>query len=142
MEVKDIKYIAIHCSATKADNNATAKDIDRWHRQGGFQKIGYHFVICRDGKLEKGRELYEIGAHVKDYNSCSIGICLVGGLDSKNKPENNFTAEQWNTLKSLLLDLRKTYSTAIIQGHRDFPKVAKDCPCFDVKSWVKNNNIN
>jgi len=27
---------------------------------------------------------------------------------------------------------------AIIQGHKDFPNVAKACPCFDAKSEYKN----
>ena len=142
MNVEDIQYIAIHCSATKGSMDVTANDVDRWHRQKLYKKIGYHFFIRRNGMLEKGRELYEVGAHVQNYNSCSIGICLAGGLDEKGKAQNNFTNEQWNTLKELLLNLRKTYPKAIIQGHRDFPKVNKDCPCFDVKQWCITNNIN
>lgn len=28
-----------------------------------------------------------------------------------------------------------TYKDAVVQGHRDFPNVKKDCPCFDTKKW-------
>ena len=37
--------IIIHCSATRAGQDFTAADIDRWHRQRGFRSIGYHFVV-------------------------------------------------------------------------------------------------
>ena len=41
--------IIIHCSATRAGQDFTAADIDRWHRARGFRSIGYHFVIRLDG---------------------------------------------------------------------------------------------
>ena len=74
---KKTDYIFIHCSATKPSMDTDAKEIDRWHRARGFLKIGYHFVIKRDGTKEIGRELMESGAHVKSYNHKSIGICLM-----------------------------------------------------------------
>ena len=154
-ELKKVNYIAIHCSATKANvsekitlpgEDIGAKEIDRWHRQRGFFKIGYHFVIRRDGTLEYGRKLAgwngattsEVGAHVSNFNSQSIGICMVGGLDENGKAENNFEPAQWETLSWLVHELVMKYPKTIVQGHRDFPKVAKDCPCFDVKAWWKS----
>ena len=47
--------IIIHCSATRAGQDFTATDIDRWHRQRGFRSIGYHFVIRLDGTIEPGK---------------------------------------------------------------------------------------
>jgi len=116
-----------------------AYEIDRWHRQKGYFRIGYHFVIRRDGTIEKGRALDEIGAHVQGYNNKSIGICMVGGTDPQGRPENNFTPEQFDKLKFLLQALTADYPKAIVQGHRDFPGVKKDCPCFDVKKWWEEN---
>lgn len=132
---QDVKFLAVHCSATSAKQDIGLKEIDRWHRDRGFIKIGYHFVIRRDGTLETGRPLTERGAHVEDHNHESVGICMVGGVNEKGKPENNFTQAQFNTLLTLLFSLKKTYPTAVVQGHRDFPGVAKACPSFDVKSW-------
>ena len=57
------KYIVIHCSQTRPSQNIGAKDIDRWHRERGWLKIGYHKVIKRDGTVEQGREDDAIGAH-------------------------------------------------------------------------------
>ena len=60
--------IIIHCSATRAGQDFTATDIDRWHRQRGFRSIGYHFVIRLDGTIEPGRDVALDGAHCTGWN--------------------------------------------------------------------------
>lgn len=136
-------WIVLHCSATRASQvNIGAKDIRKWHKDKGWADIGYHFVIKRDGKLEKGRALDVVGAHVEGHNLDSVGICLVGGLNDKSfKPENNFTAAQWTTLKTLVADLVKRYPKAKVLGHRDFKGVQKACPCFDARPWAKKSGF-
>lgn len=138
MTPQDVKYIAIHAAATKPGMDIGAKEIQEWHRERGWSEIGYHYVIRRDGYLERGgRMLYEQGAHVAGWNHCSVGICLVGGIDNNGLPQNNFTPNQYTTLEDLLIELRMFYPDAVIQGHRDFPDVRKACPCFDVKTWLQ-----
>lgn len=133
-------FIAVHCSATSEKQDIGAKDIDRWHRAKGWRCIGYHYVIRRNGTVEEGRDEKVIGAHVENWNHCSIGICMVGGVsaDDVNKAQNNFTKEQFASLKQLLVDLKTRYPKAKIQGHRDFPDVHKACPSFEVKDWLKS----
>ena len=53
--MRDIKYIIVHCSATAEGKDFKEKDIDKWHRQRGFNCIGYHYVVDLDGKIEVGR---------------------------------------------------------------------------------------
>ena len=48
--MRKIDSIIIHCSATKVGQDFTAADIDRWHRERGFNGIGYHYVVCLDGR--------------------------------------------------------------------------------------------
>lgn len=135
-------FIVIHCSATPPDAaKVNAAEIDRWHRKAGWQCLGYHYVITRGGLVEEGREADKIGSHVKNFNHNSLGICLVGGVNSKNVAENNFTDEQFDALAALLKNLKVKYPAAIIQGHRDFPAVAKACPSFQVSDWLKSKNI-
>ena len=135
-------YIAIHCSAT-ANQNFGAADIDKWHRKQGWQAIGYHYVIRRDGTVEEGRDEKVVGAHVSGFNEVSIGICMVGGVDANDvsKAKNNFTDAQFASLKQLLVDLKGRYPKAKIQGHRDFPNVKKACPSFDVAAWLKTAQL-
>lgn len=139
MDRQDVDYIIVHCSATKPKMKVNAEVIDRWHRLRGFFKIGYHFVIKRDGTVEKGRELDEAGAHVKGFNDKSWGICLVGGLDKKGKPENNFTDKQMKALRETIILLKGLQPGAMVRGHRDMPRVHKACPCFDVREWWSEN---
>ena len=51
------------------------------------------------------------------YNSQSIGIALVGGVDENLKAEDNFTDEQFSALQMLLLSLIKDYPDAEIVGY-------------------------
>jgi N-acetylmuramoyl-L-alanine amidase len=110
----------------------------------GWTDIGYHYVIRRDSAVDMGRPVRLIGAHASGYNTGSIAICLVGGLDKDGKPEDNFTLGQKRTLSRLLINLF-TYLGGPVEvlGHRDLPGVKKDCPCFDVKKWMEEfNEIN
>lgn len=134
--MRTINLIVIHCSATPAAHDIGRKEIDRMHRQRGFLRIGYHYVIRRNGAIEPGRELSAVGAHVEGHNANSIGVCMVGGLTPAMKPENNFTQSQWASLAVLVSRLNNTYPAAAVVGHRDLPNVHKDCPCFDVKTWL------
>lgn len=86
--------IIIHCSATRAGQDFTAADIDRWHRARGFRSIGYHFVIRLDGTIEPGRDVSLDGAHCTGWNRRSIGICYVGGLDKEGRPADTRTEAQ------------------------------------------------
>lgn len=141
-------FIVIHCTATKPDLDVGAKDIDAWHRKRGWLRIGYHFVIRRNGVVEVGRNEDEIGAHVQGHNWHSVSICMAGGVDHKGKPQNNFNPEQFAALRIIVDRLRKKYPNAKVVGHRDLSpdkdndgKVEqhewlKACPSFDVAEWM------
>lgn len=139
---KATNWIAVHCSATRPSLDVGVKEIRQWHKAQGWQDIGYHYVIRRDGKVERGRAENLIGSHVAGYNATSVGVCLVGGVSQKDiKPENNFTPEQFASLKTLLKMLCEKYKGAKVRGHRDFPKVQKACPSFDAIAWAKKEGL-
>jgi N-acetylmuramoyl-L-alanine amidase len=131
-------YIAVHCSATKPSQNVDESEIRAWHQAKGWVDVGYNIVIPRNGMIQIGRPLDYAGAHVEGYNSRALGICLVGGIaEIDAQPENNFTASQFVALLVALRFCRLYAPHAMIQGHRDFPNVAKACPSFDVRAWLK-----
>ena len=117
--MRKIKYIVLHCSATKEGVPFGIEDIDRWHRQRGFRKVGYHYVILLDGTIRKGRDIAQVGAHVQGSNANSIGICYIGGLDADGKPKDTRTEEQKASLFFLLQQLREQFPDAMICGHRN-----------------------
>ncbi|WP_054058882.1 peptidoglycan recognition protein family protein [Pseudomonas asplenii] len=134
--------IVIHCSATKPTMDIGLREIRQWHVQQGWLDVGYHFIIRRNGQVETGRPQDVVGSHVKGHNSDSIGICLVGGIDSAGKPEDNFTDAQWTALDGLVWEASKVwYPEARICGHRDLDS-GKACPSFDVASWLNSRTKN
>jgi len=143
-----LKYLVVHCSASRPKNHTDITTITKDHKLRGFATVGYHYVILRDGTIQKGRPDDEVGAHVSGKNTGSLGICLVGGLnDITGKPENNYTDKQLAALSGLLFKLTVAHPQAIILGHRDLSpdlnkngriersEWLKDCPCFDVTEW-------
>ncbi|WP_110947177.1 N-acetylmuramoyl-L-alanine amidase [Pseudomonas bohemica] len=145
------ELLVVHCSATRPTQDIGVRDITQWHRQRGFDTVGYHYVIRRNGEVETGRPENAIGAHVKGHNANSIGVCLVGGVDSAGKPANNFTSAQFVALHHLLDELRERHPEARVLGHRDLSpdrngdgiitpnEFIKACPSFDVAKWLKEH---
>jgi len=76
---------------------------------------------------------------VQGYNSTSINVSYVGGIDNKGRAVDNRTKEQKEALLTLLTDLKQRYPNAHIMGHRDIwgkdkSKWKKMCPCFDAEA--------
>lgn len=153
MKREDIDAIVVHCSATRAGQDVKASDIDKWHKERGFKCIGYHFVVDLDGTIEAGRPLTMSGAHCNTpglsgrvYNSHSIGVCYVGGLDKDGNAADTRTPAQKVALHNLIYSLIMQYPIKEVIGHRDASpdkngdgqisqnEWIKACPCYDVKS--------
>lgn len=127
-----IEKIIIHCSDTPYGIDFSASDIDGWHRDRGFNMIGYHYVIRLDGSVEIGRPESVVGAHCLNHNYDSIGICYIGGRLADGSYGDSRTTEQYLSMHSLVSSLLDKYPDASVYGHCDFSN--KLCPCFDVHS--------
>ena len=128
---RSINMLIVHCTATIEGKDFTVQQVRSWHLKRGWSDIGYHFLIYRDGSIHKGRDIDKSGAHTAGYNTHSIGICYVGGLDTNHKAKDTRTPEQKRALLKLLKELKALYPKASIHGHREFAN--KACPCFDAK---------
>lgn len=141
--MRQIDLIVIHCSATPEGKDYSVADITRWHKQRGFNTIGYHYVIYRDGSIRKGRDIRLVGAHASGYNAHSIGVCYIGGCEATKRTDGKYhakdtrTNEQRAAIVKLLTELKAMYPKAKIVGHRDLG-AKKACPCFDAATEYKN----
>lgn len=80
LELDKVKYIVLHHTASI---RATPKQVHQWHLErdnGTWAGFGYAEMIAKDGTVYIGRGDY-IGAHVKNMNSQSYGICVEGNYD-------------------------------------------------------------
>jgi len=152
-KLQKVDYIVFHCSATPEGQNVTASIIDGWHKDRGFDKIGYHVVIQLDGTIEFGRALDEVGAHVKGHNHNSIAVVYAGGLDELLHPKDTRTPEQKEAMRRVAIALQNLFPEARLVGHRDLSpdlngdgiitsnEWLKDCPCFSVAEWAEEVNL-
>jgi N-acetylmuramoyl-L-alanine amidase len=130
--MRPINKIILHCSATPEGKDFTVADIDKWHKARGWQGIGYHYVVYRDGSVHAGRSEDKVGAHTSGHNANSIGVCYIGGVASDGKtPKDTRTNEQKVALRDLVDSLKAKYPNATIHGHYEF--AAKACPSFKIK---------
>jgi N-acetylmuramoyl-L-alanine amidase len=134
--VTPIKYLTIHCAATPEGRDVKAATITQWDREK-FGQTSYHWVIELDGSMHRTLQDNQRGAHVGGNNTGNIGICYVGGVDAKMKPKDTRTPAQKATLRTLIRTYQERYPGIVIRGHRDWPKVQKACPSFDVAAWIK-----
>lgn len=139
-----IRKIVIHCSDSPDNVDIGVKEIRAWHTmpppQGrGWNDIGYHRVIRRDGTVEIGRyengdsvlEGKEIGAHVHGENSDSLGLCWVG--------RDHMTNAQRTSLLREVSHLRKLHGVPVsmILGHSEL-NPGKTCPNIDMTDFRKS----
>jgi N-acetyl-anhydromuramyl-L-alanine amidase AmpD len=71
-----------------------------------------------------------VGAHCKNHNAHSIGICYEGGLNARGQPADTRTLAQKLAMVQLLEILHRKYPKALIVGHHDLNPL-KACPCID-----------
>lgn len=135
MRKRKINELIIHCTATEYVIPVTVDDVRRWHIERGFDDIGYHYLIDRQGNIHVGRELSLPGAHCKGHNQHSVGICYVGGLKD-GLPADTRSFPQKESLNNLIAKLCETYPITKISGHNQYSN--KSCPCFPVDEYKRH----
>lgn len=135
--MRDIRRIFVHCTA--GSQKQTKNDLLNEFKAKGWSAPGYHYVVFPDGKVEHLLGEDKVSNGVQGYNSTSINVAYVGGIDSKGKACDNRTDAQKAALGILLRELKKKYPNAHIMGHRDIwgknpAKWKKQCPCFDAEA--------
>ncbi|MCD8081402.1 MAG: N-acetylmuramoyl-L-alanine amidase [Bacteroides sp.] len=147
-----LKYLVIHCTATPEHREVSVADIRRWHMDPppagqGWKQVGYTDMIHLDGSLERlvdnnedmEVDPWEITNGAAGYNQVSRHMVYVGGCDFTMKPKDTRTSQQVRTLESYVMDFHDRFPEVIIVGHNQL--APKDCPCFDVISWLESLNI-
>jgi hypothetical protein len=147
--MNELKYLIIHCTATREDQNIGAEHVKAWHTAPppagrGWTKVGYSDLILLDGDRhqfvkhdgDKFVDANEITNGVKGMNSISRHVCYVGGLDSSGKKaKNTLSNEQSQTLESIIREVIAYKPDILIAGHNQFDN--KACPSFFVPTYLR-----
>ena len=134
--MRTIKRIILHCTASP--KTQTVQEIlDYWKYHNGWRDPGYHFLIEPNGNVNELFPIEKVANGSKGYNSTSIHVSYIGGVDKNGNPIDNRTNAQMISMVTVIAKLKLTFKDAIIVGHRDLPNVKKECPSFNVREWLK-----
>jgi N-acetylmuramoyl-L-alanine amidase len=130
------RRILVHHTASA--RTTTLEDVERWHLQRNFRAVGYHCFIPESGEVQIGRPLPELGAHCKNFNAASIGICLAG---DNTIPEERWTLRQVEGLKKQVGSLVGVWPWLAneIYGHKDYAETL--CPGLDVRALMAGSLV-
>lgn len=134
--MRKITHIVLHCTATP-QTTTIASIQNYWCKELGWESPGYHYIIRPDGEAVNLLPISQVSNGVAGHNAHSIHISYIGGIDAKGKAIDNRTSAQIATQVRLLQKFKAMYPNAEILGHRDFAGVKKECPSFDVRTWLK-----
>lgn len=144
---RDVTEVVVHATETYTNKNIGAIEINNIHNELGHDGIGYHYVIRRDGRLQRGRPINRKGEHaiVNGHDEYSIGLVLVGGLNVASGDDNptdyrssqSFTREQFTTLEKFLRSFYRKYPGGQVFGHNNIDESELD-PYFDVVDYVES----
>jgi hypothetical protein len=137
----------VHWTETFTNKNIGSEEINSTHIGLGIKGIGYHYVIRRDGSLQRGRPLSKQGEHssVNDHDEFSIGLVFVGGFNCSSgtpNPESflssqSLTRAQMTTFEQFCRAFYKKYPGGQVLGHNDIDSTELD-PGFDVIDYCKD----
>ena len=113
-------------------SSAAVWDINSWHLANGWNGIGYHYYIRKDGSVYRGRPEWAVGSHALGANDWSIGVCCEGAYMTETMP-----AAQLDSLKALLRDIMGRYGKLRLLRHKDV--YSTDCP-GDRFPWAEVQN--
>lgn len=129
--------IVIHHTGSP-DMDASAQQIHGWHLGNGWSGIGYHYVIRKDGTIERGRPEWAIGSHAYGENSHTIGIHLSGYFEQAYP-----TDKQIEKLAMLIADIADRYGIPIdrnhVVGHGEL--MSTDCPGTNLQTYLDDGTI-
>ena len=141
---REVTEVVVHATDTTRDMDVTYDVLYAWDTERGFDEVGYHLIILRDGSLQVCRNVNEIGAHtLKGHNRYSIGIAFVGGILGNRKQTEvirsaeSFTLSQFNTFEAFMRAFYQVIPGGQAWGHNDLDHTRRSDPHFDVKSFVR-----
>ena len=143
---REITEIIVHWSSHFLDQaHAGAAEVHERSIALNHDGCSYHYIIKKNGQIERGRPVYIAGQHSPRHDDYSIGIAFVGGLNSYSdeKKENwvygneSLTASQYKAFETICKAFYIIWPGCNIFGHNELDEHELD-PGFDVGGYLKN----
>ena len=136
---RDISSIVVHWSETFSNANLTGEQVKSL--TGG----SYHYIIKRDGSVERDLPINSAADHAAGHNKYSIAVCLVGGVAAATEDQGlaervgagNITRSQYNSLYQIMRVFYTQYPGGQALGHSEIDNDQED-PGFEVRDYAYN----
>jgi len=143
---RPISEVIVHWTETHTNSNMGADQIRDMAIALGANKMPYHYVIKRDGSLQRGYPVSTATTHTEllDHDKYSISIVFVGGLNvATGAPDadefsqaGSLTRSQFNTFNEFVRIFYDVYPGGQVLGHRDID-ISQEDPGFDVIEYCE-----
>jgi hypothetical protein len=131
-ENKVAKIVWHHAEAS----SCSVQDIHAWHLANGWNGIGYHLFIRKDGTIYQGRKFGWRGSHCPPANYNSIGVCCEGDFRTEV-----MSATQLQVCLEVKKYLQDIYGQIPSFGHKEL--WSTECPAKNFPlDTVKGSHIN
>lgn len=142
---REITEMVVHWSDTYTNANIGSEEINRAFVGLGYNGIGYHYVIRRDGSVQRGRPSGIEGEHaqINGHNARSLSVVFVGGLNCASGTPNpieyrssaSLTRSQMSSFQEICRSFYLAFPGGQILGHNDLD-INEEDPGFDVRDYV------
>lgn len=144
---RDITEIVFHWSETFADQDIGAKWLHDEAVAAGNRGIPYHFVIRKDGTIERGAPINTKVEHIvgnPSHNELAISVCFVAGFTAMSGESGyqatlsdaSISSAQMKTFDDMISVFLKVFPGGQIFGHNSIETNRED-PGFDVPAYVR-----
>ena len=144
---RDVSEIVVHATESYTNANIGSEEIHIRHIEAGHDGIQYHYVIRRDGTLQRGMptDTPSTASAILGHDKNCIDVALVGGVNVPSEADypllnlsaSSFTQAQMKTLEAVCESFYLKVSGGQVMGHNAIDRNSQD-PYFDVVSYVEN----
>ena len=144
---RDVSEIVVHATESYTNANIGSEEIHIRHIEAGHDGIQYHYVIRRDGTLQRGipTDTPSTASAILGHDKNCIDVALVGGVNVPSEADypllnlsaSSFTQAQMKTLEAICESFYLKVSGGQVMGHNAIDRNSQD-PYFDVVSYVEN----
>lgn len=136
---RPISEIVVHWSETFSNANLTGSQAK------GLTGGSYHYIVKRDGSVERDKPINSAASHASGHNSYSIAVLLIGGVAAATEDQGlaervgagNITRSQYNSLYQIMRVFYTQYPGGQALGHSEID-VDQNDPGFEVRDYAYN----
>jgi N-acetylmuramoyl-L-alanine amidase len=144
---REVTELVIHSSDTHTNQNIGSREIDTYHKEEGFNGIQFHYVIRRNGVIERGVPINNKGeaSRINGHEEYSIDVCLVGGINAPTGTPNadnyfsqsSYTRAQMESFETLIWTWYNRMPGGVVLGYGDIDNQSEQ-PHFNVMDYVED----